>query len=166
MTSIVIEKDETNLEVKQPLTLEEFLKLPDIDASYELVEGEAIKKTSSKFFHSRLTASFWSELSSWANGFGQVAIEWSVTLKRHGQDWAPVPDLLYVSHERLAADWCEDTPCPVLPELVIEIVSPDQTFNQLAQKAMDYWHWSAKARSTYLHLFCWHEMGISESIPH
>ena len=146
MTSIAIEKTVTNtvtstlnnLEVKQPLTLEDFLQLPDVDESYELVEGSAIKKMSPKFFHSRLTASFWSELSSWSNGCGQVAIEWSVILKRRGKDWVPVPDLLYVSHERLPADWCEDAPCPVLPELVIEIVSPDQTFNQLAQKAMDY----------------------------
>ncbi|MBD2316603.1 Uma2 family endonuclease [Phormidium tenue] len=138
MTSIVIEKEETNLEVKQTLTLEEFLKLPDIDASYELVEGEAIKKKSPKFFHSSLTTIFWVELSSWCDGFGRVRVEWSVVLKRRGKDWVPVPDLLYVSHERLAADWCEDAPCPVLPELVIEIVSPDQTFNQLAQKAMDY----------------------------
>ena len=138
MTSIVIAKNITNSETQPKLTLEEFLKLPDLDESYELVEGEAIKKMSPKFFHSRLTASFWSELSSWSNDSGQVAIEWSVVLQRLGKDWVPVPDLLYVSHERLAADWREDAPCPVLPELVIEIVSPDQTFNQLAQKAMDY----------------------------
>ncbi|MBD2175880.1 Uma2 family endonuclease [Pseudanabaena sp. FACHB-1998] len=74
MTSIAIEKSATSPEVKQPLTLAEFLSLPDLDASYELVEGEAIKKMSPKFFHSRLTASFWSELSSWSHGFGQVAI--------------------------------------------------------------------------------------------
>ena len=138
MTSIVIAKNITNSETQPKLTLEEFLKLPDLDESYELVEGEAIKKMSPKFFHSRLTASFWSELSSWSNDSGQVAIEWSVVLQRLGKDWVPVPDLLYVSHERLAADWREDAPCPVMPELVIEIVSPDQTFNQLAQKAMDY----------------------------
>ena len=138
MTNVVIEKAINDSEVIQKLTLEQFLNLPDIDESYELVEGEAIKKMSPKFFHSRLTASFWAELSSWANGFGQVAIEWSVLLKRQGQDWVPVPDLLYVSRDRLAADWREDAPCPILPELVIEIVSPDQTFKQLAQKSMDY----------------------------
>jgi Uma2 family endonuclease len=138
MTSVVIEKAATESEVKQKLTLEHFLQLSDLDGSYELWEGVAIKKMSPKFFHSRLTASFGSDLSAWAKGFGQVAIEWSVVLKRRGQDWVPVPDLLYVSYDRLAVDWLEDSPCPVLPELVIEIVSPEQTFNQLAQKAMDY----------------------------
>ena len=123
---------------QKQLTLEEFLNLSESDESLELVDGEAVKKMSPKFFHSRLTSAFWSELSSWANGIGQVAIEWSVVLKRRGQDWVPVPDLLYVSYDRLSADWHEDAPCPVLPELAIEIVSPDQTFNQLAQKATDY----------------------------
>lgn len=142
MTSVVIEKSQEqanpNSQVIPKLTLDEFLSLPENDESYELVDGEAIKKVSPKFFHSRLISSFWSELSGWASGIGQVAIEWSVVLKRRGKDWVPVPDLLYVSYDRLASDWREDAPCPVLPELVIEIVSPDQTFNQLAQKATDY----------------------------
>jgi len=138
MTNSVIEKAIQNPESKQNLTLEQFLNLPETDESYELIDGEAIKKMSPKFFHSRLTSSFFAELSGWANGTGQVAIEWSIALKRQGKDWVPVPDLLYVSYHRLAIDWLEDVPCPVLPELVIEIVSPDQTFNQLAQKATDY----------------------------
>jgi Uma2 family endonuclease len=61
-----------------------------------------------------------------------------VVLKRNGNDWVSVPDLLYVSYNLLSLDWGEDAPCPVLPELMIEIVSPEQTFNQLAQKAIDY----------------------------
>ena len=120
------------------LTLEQFLQLPEIDESYELVNGKVIKKISPKFFHSRLTSTLWAELSAWGDGRGQVAIEWSVVLKRGDKDWVPVPDLLYVSFNRLAQDWCEDAPCSVLPELAIEIVSPDQIFNQLAQKATDY----------------------------
>lgn len=138
MTSVVIEKTTPESEVKQKLTLEQFLQLSDLDGSYELFEGDCIKKMSPKFFHSSLTTVFWVELSAWCDGRGRVRVEWSVVLKRRGQDWVPVPDLLYVSYDRLAADWREDAPCPVLPELVIEIVSPEQTFNQLAQKAMDY----------------------------
>lgn len=142
MTSVVIEKSQEqanpNSQVIPKLTLDEFLSLPENDESYELVDGEAIKKVSPKFFHSSLTTVFWVDLSAWSDGIGRVRVEWSVVLKRRGQDWVPVPDLLYVSYDRLASDWREDAPCPVLPELVIEIVSPDQTFNQLAQKATDY----------------------------
>ncbi len=138
MTLTVVEEVVDKSEARQKLTLEEFLCLPEFDESFELVDGEVVIKMSPKFFHSRLTSVFWSELSSWSNGIGQVAIEWSVVLKRRGQDWVPVPDLLYVSYDRLAADWREDSPCPVMPELAIEIVSPEQTFNQIVQKATDY----------------------------
>ncbi|MFN7716743.1 MAG: Uma2 family endonuclease [Pseudanabaenaceae cyanobacterium] len=138
MTSVVIEEAPQAIAVKQKLTLAEFLCLPEVDGSSELVDGEVIKKMSPKFFHSRLTSTIWLELSAWANGIGQVMIEWSVILKKQGKDWVPVPDLLYVSYDRLAADWRENAPCPVIPELVIEIISPEQTFNQLAQKATDY----------------------------
>jgi Uma2 family endonuclease len=120
------------------ITLEQFLRLPEVDESHELVNGQVIKKMSPKFFHSSLTTVFWVELSGWSDGRGRVRVEWSVVLKRRGKDWVPVPDLLYISFNRLAQDWCEDAPCPMLPELAIEIVSPDQTFNQLAQKATDY----------------------------
>lgn len=142
MTSVVIENSQEksihSSESIPQMTLEQFLSLPENDESYELLDGEAIKKMSPKFFHSSLTTVFWVEISGWCDGRGRVRVEWSVILKRRGKDWVPVPDLLYVSYDRLAADWREDTPCPVLPELVIEIVSPDQTFNQLAQKATDY----------------------------
>lgn len=104
MTSVVLEQAENKSEVTQKLTLEKFLSLPEIDESYELVEGAAIKKVSPKFFRSTLKTAIWVDLSQWCNSFGQVVIEWSVILKRREKDWVPVPDLLYVSNERLAAD--------------------------------------------------------------
>jgi Uma2 family endonuclease len=139
MTFTAISSQTTNqMESLPELTLEAFLRLPESDESYELINGKAVKKMSPKFFHSQLTSAFWVELSAWADGRGRVTIEWSVVLKRNGKDWVPVPDLLYVSYNRLSREWIEDAPCPVLPELAIEIISPDQTFNQLAQKATDY----------------------------
>ncbi|TRT84883.1 MAG: Uma2 family endonuclease, partial [Microcystis aeruginosa Ma_AC_P_19900807_S299] len=49
----------------KPLTLPEFLLLPDGDITYELVDGEAIPKMSPKFFHSRLTLALSSILDHW-----------------------------------------------------------------------------------------------------
>jgi Uma2 family endonuclease len=138
MTVTALEKEIDKSETQQKMTLEEFLRLPEFDESFELVDGDVVLKMSPKFFHSRLTSVFWTELSSLSSGIGKVTIEWSVVLKRRDRDWVPVPDLLYVSYDRLAADWREDAPCPALPELAIEIVSPEQKFNQIAQKATDY----------------------------
>jgi Uma2 family endonuclease len=54
------------------------------------------------------------------------------------ETYSPVPDLSYVSFNRLPATWEENAACPVAPELVIEIISPGQTFGQMIQKASIY----------------------------
>lgn len=126
------------LQAKDKLSLEEFLALPEGDVTYELVDGEAIPKMSPKFFHSRLTKALLRMLEQWGGDKGEVGIEWAVVLTRRGKSWVPTPELLYVSYQRLAPDWMQNEACPVPPELVIEIISPGQTFGQLAAKARDY----------------------------
>jgi Uma2 family endonuclease len=125
-------------QLQSQLTLEQFLNLPETDITYELVDGVAEPKMSPKRFHSRVTGTIYILLTPWAQNRGEVGIEWAVTLKRQGRDWIPVPDLLYVSYSRLNNDVIEDEPCPIPPDLVIEIISPDQTFGQMSAKATDY----------------------------
>lgn len=126
---------------KKSLTLSEFLALPDEDITYELIEGEAVPKMSPKRFHSRVTLALSLLLDEWnqtQETKGEVGIEWAVTLKRKGKDWCPVPDLLYISHQRLQSVPFDDVACTIPPELVIEIISPDQSFSDLSEKAVDY----------------------------
>lgn len=128
------------LQSRQNLTLQEFLALPEdeSDLVYELIEGQAIPKMSPRFFHASLTLALLSPISRWCQGWGRVRTGWAVKLTRSGQDWVPVPDLIYVSHQRLPATWLEDDACPAIPELVVEITSPGQSFGALAGKAKDY----------------------------
>jgi len=120
------------------LTLEEFLALPEGDVNYEFVDGQAVPKVSPKAFHSALQAAFIILIRAWCKGKGRVYPEWAILLKRQGKDWAPVPDLTYISYERLPASWRRNEACPALPELVIEIISPDQTMKEFEDKAKDY----------------------------
>jgi len=120
--------------------LPEFLELPpgDEDITYELIDGKAIPKKNSTFFHSKLTRALLYLIDDWCEGRGQVCPEWAVKLTRKERDWVPVPEILYVSYQRLSPEWMENEACPVVPELVIEIISPGQTFGELAGKARDY----------------------------
>jgi Uma2 family endonuclease len=120
------------------LTLQEFLALPEGDVTYEFVDGQAVPKVSPKEFHSMLTFALTTLLTRWSKQRGRVRLEWAITLKRNGQDWAPVPDVTYISYERLPASWKRNEACPVPPELVIEIISPDQTLKEFENKAKDY----------------------------
>jgi Uma2 family endonuclease len=125
-------------QLKTQLTLEEFLKLPEGDITYELIDGEAKPKMSPKRFHSRLTLALSLLLTQWGDNHGEVGIEWAVTLTRNGKSWVPVPDLLYISNSRLPNNNITDEACPIPPDLVIEIISPDQTFAEMTEKATDY----------------------------
>ena len=120
------------------LTLNEFFELPERDCPLELVDGQAIPKMSPKSFHSAVQAALITLLQSWCQGKGRIYPEWAIKLKRNKVDWVPVPDLTYISYNRLSADWMLDEACPVAPELAIEIISPGQSFGDLAEKAIDY----------------------------
>ncbi|MBF2063536.1 MAG: Uma2 family endonuclease [Calothrix sp. C42_A2020_038] len=129
--------------LKTQFTLEEFLALPEGDVVYELIDGKAVPKFKNdrmapKFFHSSTAGALFILLSAWAEGKGRVVIEWAIQLTRNHQDWVPVADLTYISYNRLPADWSEDEACPVAPELVVEIISPGQTFGEMTEKATDY----------------------------
>ena len=127
-------------QLNQQLTLEEFLNLPpgEGDITYELIEGQAIPKMSPKFFHAKLTFILCNLIKNCCGEKGEVWGEWSITLIRNGRDWVPTPVLLFVSNERLPENCNENEACPVPPELAIEIISPGQTFGQMAGKAEDY----------------------------
>lgn len=120
------------------LTLEEFFALSVSDVAYELIEGQAVPKMSPKRFHAGVQKALLILMDAWAENRGHLYPEWAVLLKRNNEDWVPVPDITYVSYHRLVADWIEDEACPVASELVIEIISPGQTFGTLSQKATDY----------------------------
>jgi hypothetical protein len=47
-------------------------------------------------------------------------------------------DLTYISYERLPKSWRRNEACPAIPELVIEIISPDQSMKEFQEKAKDY----------------------------
>jgi Uma2 family endonuclease len=118
------------------LTKAEFWAIADAaDITYELIDGVAVAKMSPKYFHSRSTGKLYAILNDWAVNSGRVGIEWAIDLT---DDFTPVPDLLYVSFDRLPATWAENAACPVAPELAIEIISPGQTFGQMIQKASIY----------------------------
>ena len=118
------------------LTKAEFWALADAsDRTYELIDGIPVPKMSPKYFHSRSTLALVNILNLWSDGRGRVGIEWAFDLS---ENFTPVPDLLYVSFDRLPESWHENAACPVPPELAIEIISPGQTFGQMTQKAGYY----------------------------
>ncbi|MGD1872924.1 MAG: Uma2 family endonuclease [Mastigocoleus sp.] len=150
--------------LKTKLTIEEFLTLTQGDVTYEFVNGEAVPKYKSdemspKFFHSTIQKALLILLDQCLQNQGRVEVEWAVKLKLNNEDWIPVPDLTYISYNRLPAEWLEDEACPVAPELVIEIISPGQTFGEMTEKATNYltsgilWVWVVDTKARTITVF-------------
>ena len=125
---------------KTKFSLQEFLAMSISCDRTELINGEIITKVSPTSPHSRAQKRLLRRLDDWceATNIGEVNPEWIVTLKRNGVDWAPVPDLTYISMSRIPTDWDGQGTCPGIPELVIEIISPGQSFGEMTSKATDY----------------------------
>ncbi|NJK63745.1 MAG: Uma2 family endonuclease [Synechococcaceae cyanobacterium SM2_3_1] len=127
--------------IEQQLSVTDFFSLPDGDIPYELVSGKAIPKDepmSLQRFHSSIQKQLLLLLNAWCQGKGDVYTELAVILRRNEEDWIPVPDLTYVSFARWPEQLTSDGPCPIVPELVIEIISPSQTFGKMTDKATAY----------------------------
>ena len=144
----------------QLMSLEAFLASAEISDRHELIDGRAIPKMSPKRFHAKTQKKLLKLLDDWAEERGYFYPEWSVTLTRQGKPWVPIPDLMFVSYDRLPADWDEDAPSPVPPDLAIEIISPEQTFGTLMTKVTDYLTagtarvWIVDPRSKSITVFC------------
>ncbi|MBD0269095.1 MAG: Uma2 family endonuclease [Cyanobacteria bacterium Co-bin8] len=119
------------------ITLKDFLTSPEASGRCELINGQVVPKVAPKRFHSKTQRALLRWLEDWGEDKGEIGVEWAVQLVRQGQDWVPVPDLSFVYFERLP-EALADEACPVPVDLAVEIISPDQTFGAMAEKATDY----------------------------
>jgi Uma2 family endonuclease len=101
--------------------------LPETKPETEWVRGRALQKVSPQRTHSWLQRALIVELTRWATGRGQVGPEWRFRVAPPGEIRRPlVPDVAYVSNERLRPLSDSDLEVPPLsPDLVVEILSPD-----------------------------------------
>lgn len=95
------------LQAKNQLTLQEFLNLPlgEGDITYELIDGQASPKIQAKKFHSKLTRALLNLIEQCCEAKGEVCPELAIALTCRGRDWMPIPNILYISNERLPLDW-------------------------------------------------------------
>lgn len=123
---------------KRPVTGEELFRRPDLEPC-ELVEGRIVPLSPTGFLHGDFELELGGALRAWARETGRGrAVSGEVGIYvRHDPDTVRAADLLYISHERLAGR----TPSgylDVAPELVVEILSPDDRWNEVMEKLAEY----------------------------
>jgi Uma2 family endonuclease len=121
---------------------EGYLNLPDDLTHYEIIDGEVIPLVSPRLKHQEIVLTLAERLRQFtrAKRLGKVlTAPFDFVIRR-----APVrtrqPDLFFLSRERLH-DWAHLQDQPRLefaPDLVIEILSPSDTYTYWSEKLQDY----------------------------
>jgi Uma2 family endonuclease len=124
--------------VSQPLTLDEFLLLPEEKPAMEYVDGEVAQKVSPQGRHAMLQA--W--LSGGINAFSfprKLAIAFTELRSRFAGS-APVPDISVYRWDRIPRDQNGEISdrFEEAPDLAVAIVSPEQSANSLVRRCLWY----------------------------
>jgi Uma2 family endonuclease len=117
--------------------------LPGTEPETEWILDRPVQKMSPTRKHGRLQLAFAKALDAWARDRGQVATEWRFRVSPPGEDIRPlVPDVAYMSYRRLRtlARQDRETP-PLAPEIIVEILSPDDRQKDVDEKRRVYFAW-------------------------
>jgi Uma2 family endonuclease len=105
-------------------TIDDLKMLPqDETKRYEIIDGELFVSTSPRFEHQYACTQITIEVGNWnrLTGLGEVLIGPGIIFARHD---GVEPDVVWISHARLAAILRDDGHLWGPPELVVEVLSP------------------------------------------
>ncbi len=105
----------------------------------ELWAGEPIEKVSPQRTHALLQGRMYVLLLNLAGSRGDVGTEWRFWVAPGEPMTSLLPDVAYISHERLAALTPEERESPPLaPDIAVEIRSPDDRVKNIEWKMQAY----------------------------
>jgi Uma2 family endonuclease len=130
---------------KTLVTCEDYAALEEPQGMrYELSEGELIVTPSASFFHNRICDYLTARLGAFveSHGLGEVTSETDIKLVG---ETVRRPDVAFIRAGRLRGIDLDQVPLPVVPDLVIEIVSKSDRADDLLLKVSQYLDAGAKA---------------------
>jgi Uma2 family endonuclease len=121
------------------LTLEEFLSLPETETASELIDGEVVQKSMPTVEHAIIQSLLSFVLVTFlrANPLGFVGSEMRCIFGLVGAERPYVPDLVFIRAER-ARSIGRAQPFRGAPDLAVEILSPDDRPDRVADKVAFY----------------------------
>lgn len=118
------------------MTAEELWNLPKDGFRYELVEGELKKMSPSGTKHGAVVFNLSSLLGPYlrANNLGQGFGAETGFKIASDPDTVRAPDIAFVRRERIPSAGVPENFWPIAPDLVVEVVSPGDTFQEVEDK--------------------------------
>ncbi|MDP9379938.1 MAG: Uma2 family endonuclease [Chloroflexota bacterium] len=128
------------MSVKELLTAEDVWAMPDDGKRYELVRGELIEVPGAGVLHSFIVGTIYRLIQAYAGArrLGVAFPDGLGCILYRNPDVIRVPDVSFISLERLPQGGLPEGYCPFAPDLAVEIVSPSDTAQKLHAKVREY----------------------------
>ena len=122
------------------ITAVELAAMPDDGKRYELVEGILRMMSPAGGRHGRIASKLLTRLAVFVekNNLGHTFAAETGFLIHQDPDTVRAPDVSYVSHARIGNLADHPGYLPLAPDVVAEVVSPNDTSSEVEQKATDW----------------------------
>lgn len=119
-------------------TAEDLLEMPDDGHRYELVRGDLREMPPSGHIHARIAGRVSSKLGQYtaANRLGEVYVADPGFIL--GRDHVRAPDAAFITADRVTDTGDRPGFWPGAPDLAVEVISPRDTYSDVAEKALDW----------------------------
>ena len=119
-------------------TPDDLLQMPDGDR-YELVDGQLVEKDMG-WEASEIASQLFLLLGSFVRErqLGRAVVEGSYQCFADAPDKVRKPDVSFIRRERMPADTRPKGHNPLVPDLVVEVVSPHDSFAEVEGKVEEY----------------------------
>ena len=128
--------------LKRLFTAEELFHLPTVGRRLELVKGKVYEMAPAGGRHgyAAMNTGIIPGGHVRANGLGRVFAAETGFILRRDPDTVRAPDVAFISQSRLAVDEIPDSFIDLVPDLVVEVVSPGDTRREVREKVEDWLH--------------------------
>jgi Uma2 family endonuclease len=132
------------------MTAADLFQLPDEDYKYELVEGELIRRPPTGGERGNVAMNIGFLLKGYvkAHGLGVISAAETGFILQRNPDTVRAPDASFVAQARVPAEEIPRTYWPFAPDLAVEVVSPDDRFDEVQEKVVEYF--TAGARLVWI----------------
>jgi Uma2 family endonuclease len=135
---------EMSLVGQKILTEADLLRLGAQDVRFEVIDGEIVEMAPVGVQHSDTAGNVYDTLKPFAraNQLGEVRMDGLIFVlhadAEGGIRKTRIPDVSFVRKGRLPKDFDRSRPFPGAPDLAVEVVSPDESADELLAKIRDY----------------------------
>ena len=126
--------------LKKLFTAEELFHLPTVGRRLELVKGKVYEMAPAGGRHGYTAMNTGIIMGGHvrANGLGRVFAAETGFILRRDPDTVRAPDVAFVAQSRLPVDEIPDSFIELVPDLVVEVVSPGDTRREVQEKIEDW----------------------------